>query len=41
MSLLAQLAIARQIAQAEQAILRLLGGIEVGVATGRTAEAYK
>ena len=41
MNRLAQLAVARQIAQAEQAILRLLGGIETGVATGRTAEAYK
>lgn len=41
MNPLAQLALARQIAQAEQAILRLLGGIETGVATGRTAEAYK
>ncbi|MGH1573787.1 hypothetical protein ACRAWG_28000 [Methylobacterium sp. P31] len=41
MSHLAQLAIARQIAQAEQAILRLLSGIESGVVTGRTAGAYK
>lgn len=41
MNRLAQLAIARQITQAEQAILRLLGGIETGVATERTAEAYK
>jgi hypothetical protein len=41
MSDLAQLALARQIAQAEQAILRLLGGIETGVAAGRIAEAYR
>jgi hypothetical protein len=41
MSDLAQLAIASQIAQTEQAVLRLLGGIETGVATGRIAEAYK
>jgi hypothetical protein len=41
MNRLAQLALADQIAQAEQAVLRLLGGIETGVATGRTAEAYK
>lgn len=41
MNLLARLALARQIAQAEQAILRLLSGIETGVATGRTVEAYK
>ena len=37
MNLFAKLALARQIAQAEQTILRLLGGIETGVATGRTA----
>ncbi|GJE53209.1 hypothetical protein GOFOIKOB_6285 [Methylobacterium tardum] len=41
MNLFAKLALAREIAQAEQAVLRLLGGIETGVATGRTAEAYR
>jgi hypothetical protein len=40
-NLLARLALAREIAQAENAILRLLSGIETGVAAGRTAEAYK
>ena len=40
-NLLARLALAREIAQAENAILRLLSGIETGVAIGRTAEAYK
>lgn len=41
MNLFARMAVARAIDQAEQAILRLLGGIETGVATGRTAEAYR
>lgn len=41
MSLLTQLAVAREIARAEEAIFRLLGSIETGVATGRTAEAYR
>ena len=41
MNLFARLALAREIAQAENAILRLLSGIETGVATGRTAEAYR
>ncbi|MCJ2048770.1 hypothetical protein [Methylobacterium sp. J-070] len=41
MNRLAQIALARQIAQAEQAILRLLGGLETGVATGRIAETHK
>ena len=41
MSLFAQIAIAHAIDQAEQAILRLLGGIETGVATGKTADAYR
>lgn len=41
MNILEQLAVAREIDRAEEAVSRLLIGIEAGEATGRAAEAYK